>query len=324
MALAVVTGATGMVGTELVRHLRQLRWRVIALVRKGSDASGIEALGAGICRVDLLDRSAVTAAVPEGADVLFHLAAAPFNAGFAPDYISRVNEDGLRSILFAAVDKRVTCTVYLSDSVVYGFGTTVITEEKRMAEPEQLRNSYARSRRECEAILGRAMARGLDAISVLPAGVIGAGLRIYRAAPFREMLWADTLVVPDGGRCFVAIEDVPPALVAAAERGVAGQRYLLGGPYLSWRALLGQFAAVNSLPVRLRLASRLSEPLGRGLARLGLRRTGSFGMDHADAWLMSREQRISSDLAASDLGFAPSGLDGSLTGLGDSLRNRIG
>ncbi len=316
MATAVVTGATGFIGTHLAAHLRSLNWRVIALARRTSNVAVLQSLGADVVRVDITDRTAVLAAVPQDTDVLFHLACAPFGNGFQSDYIARVNEDGLRNALFAATDKKVTCTVYLSDAICYGTQSHIIHEKAELAAQPMLQGAYARSKRECEAILGRAIARGLDAVSIMPTAVLGHGLRPYRARLFQSALDADTVLVPDGGRNFVDVASLVQMMLRAAERGMIGQRYLVGGAYQSWEDILRRFIDINGLSTKLNKQSGF----GKIVSKVKHLSAASKSQDPSDAWLWSRNLQISAQISELDLAFQAGDIDLALRNLYAFLR----
>jgi dihydroflavonol-4-reductase len=311
MARAVVTGATGFIGTHLVAYLRSLNWNVIALARRTSNVAVLNSLGANVVRADITDRSAMMAAIPTGIDVLFHLSCAPFASGFQADYLTRVNEDGLRNSIFAATEKKVTCLVYMSDAIAYGERTDIIHEKTELAPPQTLPSAYAKSRRECEAIFGRAIARGLDAVSVMPCAVLGHGLRQYRMRPFESVLDQPTAQAPDGGRTFVDVASVVQLLVRAAERGMTGQRYFVGGPYLSWEDILQRFVDVNGLSTKITKAGRLDN-ITKMFKRLG---SSSKAFDPTDDWMWARQLHLSSEISHNDLGFQPGDIDATLKSL---------
>ncbi len=319
MALAVVTGASGFIGTHLVAYLRSLGWNVLALTRRTSKTQHLQDLGATVVPVDVVDRTGMRSAVPTGVDVLFHLACAPFGSGFQPDYISRTNEDGLRNALFAATEKKTTCAVYMSDAICFGDHSDLIHEKTALADPKNLHGAYARSKRECEAILGRAIARGLDAVSVMPSAVIGAGLRPYRALPFATAMADDALCVPSGGRSFVDVDSLVRLLVKAAERGMTGQRYLVGGPYQSWTEIVQRFADVNALSTNFGTQTAAGKLLKNSVTRLRALTTRNAEVT-ADAWLWSQKQQISAQISEADLGFEAANPDKALTELYDFLR----
>src|SRR4030095_10761303 len=126
----VVTGASGMVGYHVVKHLSARGWQVTALVRAASNTAGLSALvasiGAGAGQVDiaaaeLTDRSALVAAMA-GAQAVVHAAGSvdPFGRR---EEIMAVNVDGTRSCLEAAVEAGVRHFVQISSlSVITGQG----------------------------------------------------------------------------------------------------------------------------------------------------------------------------------------------------------
>jgi dihydroflavonol-4-reductase len=317
MARAVVTGATGFIGTHLVAHLRALNWNVIALARRASNVAALNALGAVVVRTDISDRTTMMASIPTGVDVLFHLSCAPFGNGFQSDYFTRVNEEGLRNSIFIATEKKITCMVYMSDAIAYGEQADIIHEKTALAQPQSLQGSYPRSRRECEAIFGRAIARGLDAVNVMPGAVLGHGLRQYRVQPFKAAIDQDIVEVSEGGRNFVDVESVVQLLVRAAERGMIGQRYFIGGQYQSWADILQRFVDVNGLSTKITKSGRLSQTvkLVKRLAR------SSKTIDPAEDWMWARQQRLSIEISQNDLGFEPQDIDATLKSLYAYLRN---
>jgi dihydroflavonol-4-reductase len=316
MARAVVTGATGFIGTHLVAHLRSLNWNVSAVARRTSNIGVLTSLGADVVRADITDRTAMMAAVPAGVDVLFHLSCAPFGNGFQADYLTRVNEDGLRNSIFAATEKKVTCMVYLSDAIAYGEQAETIHEKTQLAQPQALPSAYAKSRRECEAIFGRAIARGLDAVSVMPGAVLGHGLRQYRMRPFESVVGQGFAQAPKGGRNFVDVASLVHLLVRAAERGMTGQRYLVGGPYQSWQEILQRFAEINGLSTKITKAGPFS-PVAKLLKRLA---PSSKPIDPTDDWIWERQLQLSSETSQNDLGFQPGDIDITLKSLYTYLR----
>jgi dihydroflavonol-4-reductase len=315
MAVAVVTGATGFIGHHLIAHLRALNWQVIGLARQAANTDMLASMGAQIIRVDVTDRAKILAAVPLGADVLFHLACAPFGAGLQADYLARVNEDGLRNVLFAATDKKVTCTIYMSDAICYGEQASIIDEHTPMAPLSMLPSPYARSRRECEAIFGRAIARGLEAVSLMSGAIIGDGLRFYRRQFFEAAIKLTSVQAPTGGHNFVDVESVVQALIRAAERGMTGQRYFVGGTYQSWEEMLQRFIKVNGLSTKVTQAGYL----GQFTKILNNLLPTTKSVDHRDDWIWSHQLHLSTNMSQTDLGFQPRDIDAALKKLYASI-----
>jgi 2-alkyl-3-oxoalkanoate reductase len=118
--LALVTGATGMIGSHLARRLLDEGWRVRALVRPTSDTALLKSWGVELAAGDILDP--VEKLIPHLADAgyVFHCAA--MVSDWAPlDEMMRVNVTGTQHLAEAAMaDGRLKRFVYLSSMVVLG------------------------------------------------------------------------------------------------------------------------------------------------------------------------------------------------------------
>src|SRR3954464_7254257 len=100
----LVTGATGFTGGHLARHLQRGGYEVAALVRHPDAAAGLALRSDGIeiRPGDLTDAAAVRRAA-DGCELVFHIAATYREAGQADDAYTRVNVDGTRHVLDAAL-----------------------------------------------------------------------------------------------------------------------------------------------------------------------------------------------------------------------------
>jgi nucleoside-diphosphate-sugar epimerase len=118
--LALLTGATGMVGSHLARRLLDEGWRVRALVRSTSDTKLLESWGVEIVRGDLGDAPRDLAAHLAGVEYVFHCAA--MVSDWAPlAEMMRANVEGTRNLAEAALAaSSLKRFVYLSSMVVFG------------------------------------------------------------------------------------------------------------------------------------------------------------------------------------------------------------
>ncbi|MDD5557520.1 MAG: NAD-dependent epimerase/dehydratase family protein [bacterium] len=117
---ALVTGATGCVGSGLAELLVSRGHGVRALVRRGSDTAFLRSLGAELREGDLADAASLAGAV-EGIEVVFHCAAQVSDwAGL--EEMRLVNVRGLELLLQASAAAGVRRFVYMSSMVVLGMG----------------------------------------------------------------------------------------------------------------------------------------------------------------------------------------------------------
>jgi len=243
---ALVTGATGCVGANVVEALLTRGYDVSAMRRATSRLDALAGLEPEFVTGDVMDAASLHAAM-DGCDVVFHVAAVSQYWRSGPDAIYRVNVGGTRNVLQAAMAQGVARVVFTSSVAVLG----VPTEHGQLLDETATFNlhpehfHYGHSKVLAEAEVQRAVAQGLDVVIVNPASVIGkrdvnfVGGEIVRAVN-RGMFVA----APPGGMGVVCATAVGKGHVLAAERGRTGERYILNGENLSHRALTALVAAV--------------------------------------------------------------------------------
>ena len=171
---ALVTGATGLVGSHIVERLARDGWTVRALVRDPPGARWLERLGAAeLARGDVLDGDSVLRAAA-GTDAIFHTAAAISpKAGW--EAFRSTNIDGTNAIIAAARESGARL-LHLSSVAVYGrarWGTEP-THEDVPLKPLPEHAYYARSKRESEEMVLGAHGRGeIWAAAVRPNWIYG-------------------------------------------------------------------------------------------------------------------------------------------------------
>lgn len=255
--LAVVTGAHGFIGNNLVRRLIADGVDVRAAdIRRPAGSAGA---GAEFRHIDVLDRDSLRAAF-DGADVVFHLAAMISIVGDPTGKVRTVNVDGAHNAATSALDAGVTRYVHCSS--VHSFDLETCGPSLDESGPRAVGDHvphYDRSKFAGEQRVRSVIDDGLDAVIVNPTGVIGP----HDDGPSRmgvtitQMRDRKIPVNVGGGFDFVDVRDVVDGLVAAAESGRTGENYLLSGTRISIKEL-GQLVAAASGG----RAPRLSLPLG--------------------------------------------------------------
>ncbi|MGA2552346.1 MAG: NAD-dependent epimerase/dehydratase family protein [Burkholderiaceae bacterium] len=237
----LVTGATGIVGSNLVRALIGASHRVRVLVRPSSDLRSLQDLPIEVVEGDVLEPERVRAAA-RGCKVLFH-AAAVFSY-WSEDAASQ--EDlavrGTRTVLEAAREAGVARVVVTSSSVVLGSTARrrVLDEANAIEETDPSAYTKSKIAQEKTAFeIGAAL--GLDVIAVCPTLVMGpydfrlspsnANIVNYLNDPFRSTFM--------GGCNIVSAADVAQGHLIAALRGQPGCRYVLGSENLTWQEVHG-------------------------------------------------------------------------------------
>ena len=239
---AFVTGGTGFVGANLVRELLAAGWAVRALARDGSDQRNLEDLSVATVTGSVTDDLAPGM---DGCDALFHVAAHYSLWRADADVVQRSNVEGTRRILESARRAGVPRTVYTSSVAAIGVRHGGVADESHQSRPDELIGAYKRSKYWAEQEAVRAAAEGQDVVIVNPTTPLGPWDR--KPTPTGEILVrflrGGMPFLLDTGLNFVDVRACARGHIAAWERGVRGERYILGGENLTLRRLLDRVGA---------------------------------------------------------------------------------
>lgn len=237
---ALITGATGFVGANMVEAVTRHGWTPRALRRPQSSTRALEGLRFETAFGDVVDPPSLAPAM-EGVDVVFHVAAvADYWRAGAVERMLSVNVQGTRNVLEAAKRAGVGRVVFTSSCASLGqpgFGAAAGEDHAFNLAPGAF--PYGWSKVLAERVVGEFVADGLDVVVVNPAVVLGPR-DVNQISGSLVIQASRTLIpfVPPGGVCMVDVEDVCDAHIAAAERGRTGERYILGGENLWYRDVL--------------------------------------------------------------------------------------
>jgi Nucleoside-diphosphate-sugar epimerases len=249
----LVTGATGHIGNVLVRELRARGRQVRVLVLPGEDLTPLHGTTVQVMRGNVLDPRSLAAAF-EGIETVYHLAGVISIMPGPQPQLQRVNVDGTKNVILAALHCHVRRLVYASSIHALKYAPAgQIVDENLPFDPKNSHGAYDRSKAEASlAVLDACRHRGLDAVLVCPTGVIGP--YDFNGSEMGEVVYSASSVFPmsyiDGAYDFVDVRDVVDGMIAAAQLGRCGQTYILGGNRVTVRGLV-QFArsAANRLPL---------------------------------------------------------------------------
>jgi len=253
----LVTGASGFVGSAVVRQLLARGERVRVLVRPASDRRNVGGLAVEIVEGDLRQASSLAAACA-GCSALYHVAADYRLWTRDPRELYASNVEGTRNLMRAALGAGIPRIVYTSSVATLGLhGDGSPASEDSPVGLANMIGHYKRSKFLAERAVDELVAReGLPAVIVNPSTPIGphdvkptpTGRMIRDAAAGRIPAYVDT------GLNLVHVEDVARGHLLAFERGQVGRRYILGGEDMALRDILAAIARhAGRRPPRVRL-----------------------------------------------------------------------
>lgn len=244
-----MTGASGFVGRRLVARLLETRPgdSVSALLLPSEPVPGPFEGRVEILRGDLRDAEAVRSAL-RGRELVFHV------AGFISYWVldaalmEAVNVEGVRTLVDACLECGVRRLVHVSSVGAIGFHRDGSPADEGTAFnwPESF--GYMTTKRDGQRIVEQAAReRGLDAVIVNPASVMGPGdpgpltahNRLY-ASMYKAKTFFGTF---GGGLAVVDVRDLVETILAAAERGRRGEAYLSVGANVPYTRVLELMAA---------------------------------------------------------------------------------
>jgi len=235
-----ITGASGFIGSNLVRELAARGHRVKALLRPNADLRGL--MGVQFQRVtgDVGNRELLKHEI-EDCEWCFHVAASYqlWLRDYTPMYATNV--EGTRNVIEAAA--AVGCDRIVHTSTVGCIalpktvtGKTVPTDETDPVSETQMGNHYKRSKWQAECVAMELAKKGWPVVVVNPSGPIGPG--DMKPTPTGQLI-VDFLnrkmpAYIDTGLNWVHVRDVAVGHILAAEKGRPGERYILGNADGNW------------------------------------------------------------------------------------------
>jgi len=249
MAQVAVTGATGFIGSAVVRRLLEQKRSVRALVEPGANAANLDGLPVDRAEVDVTDFAAMRKAL-DGCETLYHLAA--IYKTWLPDeeVIYRVNVEGTVATLLAAQAARMKRVVYTSSIAAVGLVADGLADETTKFNLFDVANPYILTKWQSERVALRFAEAGLPVVVVNPGFPFGP--RDIAPTPTGAIILALLRrQVPGygpGGICTIDVDDCAEGHVLAEEKGRVGERYILGNDNVTLKDFFEVVCRVAQLP----------------------------------------------------------------------------
>ena len=225
----LVTGATGFIGSSVARELSEKGTRIRCLVRETSSMKNLDGLYIEIAHGDINDIDSVHRAMKD-CDSVYHLAAVYASWLPNPGLMYRANEEGTRNVLTACREAGVQKVVYCSSVAALGAHGKIPADESAQFNLNSTKDHYFISKYRAEQVALEFARTGLPVVIVNPSSPIG--VRDIAPTPtgalIINLLKGKFPGYVNGGINLIDVTDCARGIVAAMEKGQAGQKYILG------------------------------------------------------------------------------------------------
>lgn len=246
----LVTGATGLIGSHVVKALVAKKYKVKALVRPGSITNHLPLNKIELRQGDLFSPESLIAAA-KGCQVIYHTAGVFSYWGYNNEQFIQEAKEGIENIIIAAASLKIKRVVFTSSSVTIG-----ATEKQEVLSENHTGNfdespAYMIAKKEQEdAAFAIARKTGVEVVAICPALTIG--------GPDHHLTESNRMIVNYlkdpykatwiGGCNIVNVRDVADAMLLLAEKGTAGERYIAGSDNISWQQVHQIISSLCGLP----------------------------------------------------------------------------
>ncbi len=242
-----VTGADGLLGSNLVRLLLARGHAVSVMIHPSSKSRTLDGLAISRHYGDVLQPETLSDPF-SGTDVVIHAAASTSVWPSRSEFVRRINVEGTRNVIDACLKDTVSRLIYV------GSASSVNAQPRagdRFPFPgARFGLDYIDSKFEAFGLVMDAVnKRGLPAIAILPTFMIGPYDSLPGAGKMILALARGKLkVYSKGGRNFIYVGDVATAIANSLDMGQVGRYYITGNENLTYREFFRKAAEVLGVP----------------------------------------------------------------------------
>lgn len=238
--MVLVTGATGLVGSHLIKALLQKGEQVRALYHSALPPADLQ--NAEWVKCDILDIIALEEVLKDVKQVYHCAAIVSFNPK-RKHLLYQTNIEGTANIVNACLDAGIEKLVYVSSVAALGkISNGELISEAIQWNNENDNSEYGKTKYLAEMEVWRGIAEGLNAVIVNPGIILGSGdwnkgsIEIFKTI-YKEFPWYS-----EGVNGFVDVADVVNAMILLMESNIQAQRFILSVDNLSYKALFTEIA----------------------------------------------------------------------------------
>ena len=232
MSLALITGSSGHVGSNLIRELTKQNYKIRCIDFDG-DHRAYEGFDVEIIKGDITERDSLVP-IFKDVEIVFHTAALINLDRRYRDQIRLVNVSGTENVCQASLNAGVKKLIHFSSvDAFYRFPIEepLLEDRKLIDDPNAV--PYDLSKADGQKIVIDYCKKGLDASIIHPTSIVGPN-DFKPGLPMQEMVNlanGKRKVLPNWGYNFVDVRDLCKTAISAVSEGKTGQNYIVGGEY---------------------------------------------------------------------------------------------
>ncbi len=232
MSLALITGSSGHVGSNLIRELTKQNYKIRCIDFDG-DHRAYEGFDVEVIKGDITEKDSLVP-IFKGVEIVFHTAALINLDRRYRDQIRLVNVSGTENVCQASLNAGVKKLIHFSSvDAFYRFpiDEPLLEDRKLIDDPNAV--PYDLSKADGQKIVLDFCQQGLDASIIHPTSIVGPN-DFKPGLPMQEMVNlanGKRKVLPNWGYNFVDVRDLCTTAISAVSKGKTGQNYIVGGEY---------------------------------------------------------------------------------------------
>jgi len=245
-SLALVTGASGLVGAELVHQLIRAGRRVRAIYHTHPISFSSPLAESVSC--DLLDVVGVEE-IMQGVSEVYHCAGLISYVPEQKQRLYQVNVEATANVVNACLDAGVKKMVHISSIAALGrMQDNTMLNEKSEWKDHADQSHYGHSKYMGESEVWRGIAEGLNAVIVNPSIILGPGDWNKGSTAIFRNVWNGFKWYSEGVNGFVDVRDVAMAMIKLMDAAISGERYILNAGNFSYKQVFDHIAEVFQKP----------------------------------------------------------------------------
>ena len=248
----LITGANGLLGSNVARRFAEAGFEVIALCRARSDLSLLKNFVSKIKIIegDILDIASLEIAL-ENIDFVVHTAAVVSYSPKDRNNMYKVNVEGTANIVNICLDKRIKKLCYVSSIAALGKPNAStehtldgVIDENQKWEDSPLNSHYAKSKYQGELEIWRGQAEGLATVIVNPSVILGEGDWNKSSTQLFKYVYDEHRFFTEGNLNYVDVKDVVEAIFRLTVSEIKNERFILNAGTITYKSFFERVAKV--------------------------------------------------------------------------------